>query len=124
MQARPPEAIENLALVSDATTPDSVPPRRGPLVTTSEKTLDIRPRRCSGVTVWLMIERHTALTLSAAPATASSAAAGHRLGISPAAAMARPQTTTAPMTMRPSQRACSTQPVVSAAIVAPADTDA
>ena len=69
-----------------------------------------------------MIERHTALMLSAAPAIASSAAAGHRLGMKPALAIARPQTTTAPITIRPSQRACSTHPVVSAAIVAPAET--
>ena len=40
------------------------------------KIADIRPRSCSGVTVWLMIERQTALMLSAAPAIASSAAAG------------------------------------------------
>ena len=40
----------------------------------------------------------------------------------PAAAIARPQTMTAPITIRPSQRACSTQPVVSAATVAPAET--
>ncbi len=40
----------------------------------------------------------------------------------PAAAIARPHTITAPITIRPSHRACSTQPVVSAAIVAPAET--
>src|SRR3954471_16296991 len=36
MHARPPVAIEMRALVSDATVPDSMSPRRGPLVTTSE----------------------------------------------------------------------------------------
>ena len=82
----------------------------------------MRPLSASGVTVWLMIERQTALTLSAAPATASSAAAGQMLGMKPAAAIARPQTSTAPITIRPSHLACSTQPVVSAATTAPAET--
>ena len=71
--------------------PDSRSPSRGPLVTTSVKIALIRPLSSSGVTVWLMIERQTALMLSAAPATASSAAASHRLGMKPAAAIARPQ---------------------------------
>ena len=87
-------------------------------------TEDIRPRIASGVTVWLIVERQTALTESAAPATASSPAAIHSDGTSPAAAIARPHTQTAPMTIRPRRFACSSQPVVSAATVAPADTDA
>ena len=52
---------------------------------------DIRPRSSSGVTDWLMIERQTALMLSAAPATASSAAAPQIEGIRPAPAIAAPQ---------------------------------
>lgn len=99
-------------------------PSRGPLVTTSRNTEDMRPRSASGVTVWLMMERQTALTESAAPATASSAAAAASEATRPASAMAAPHTSTAAMTMRPSQRACWTQPVVSAATVAPADTAA
>ena len=77
MQARPPEVTEKRGLVSPATVPDSTSPSRGPLVTTSEKTDDMRPRIASGVTIWLIELRHTALTLSAAPAIASSTAAGH-----------------------------------------------
>src|SRR3954462_11353334 len=124
MHASPPVDIEKRGPVSDATVPASMSPRRGPLVTTSEKTDDIRPRSASGVTIWLITERHTALTLSAAPATASSTQAGHRLGIAPARAIAPPHTITAPMTISPSRRAWSIQRVVSAAMVAPADTDA
>ena len=122
--ASPPDAIEKRALVSDATTPASMSPSRGPLVTTSEKTDDMRPRIASGVTVWLITDRQTALTLSAAPATASRAAAGHRLETSPAAATDCPQTITAPMTISPSRRTCSSHRVVSAATVAPAETAA
>src|SRR3954453_4745932 len=122
--ASPPLTTATPAVVSEAAIPDSRSPSRGPLVTTSVKIADIRPRSSSGVTVWLMIERQTALTLSAAPAIASRTAAGQIDGMNPAPAIARPQTVTAPITIRPSQRACSTQPVVSAAIVAPALTDA
>ena len=71
-----------------------------------------------------MIERQTALTLSAAPASASSAAAGHSEPARPAAAIAKPQTTTAAITTSPSLRTRSIQPVVSAATVAPAETEA
>src|SRR3954452_23948497 len=73
-------------LVAAATVPDSTSPRRGPLVTTSENTDDMRPRMWSGVTVWLIVERQTALTLSAAPATASSAGASHSELTAPGAA--------------------------------------
>src|SRR4051812_49705381 len=124
MHANPPEDMEKRALENDATVPASMSPTLGPLVTTSEKTDDIRPRMASGVTVWLITERHTALTLSAAPATASSAAAAHRLETRPAKAIAAPHTRTAPMTISPSRRTCSSHRVVSAATVAPADTDA
>ena len=93
-------------------------------MTTRENTEDIRPRRASVVTVWLIVLRHTALTLSAAPATASATTAGQSELTRPAAAIARPQTTTATITIRPSRRAWPSQPVVSAATVAPADTAA
>jgi hypothetical protein len=76
-QARPPLTTATPAVMSEAARPDSRSPRRGPLVTTRLKIADMRARSGSGVTVWLMIDRQTALTLSVAPATASSAAAGH-----------------------------------------------
>src|ERR1041385_4812720 len=97
MQATPPDTTEKRVLVAAATAPASTSPRRGPLVTTSENTEDMRPRSASGVRDWLMTERQTALTLSAAPATARSAAAGHSEDTTPAPAIARPQTHTAPI---------------------------
>ena len=99
-------------------------PSRGPPVTTSENTDDMRPRMWSGVTVWLIVERHTALTESAAPASASSAAATHSEPARPASAIAAPQATTAQITISPSRRACASHPVISAATVAPAETAA
>ncbi len=124
MHPTPPERTEKRGVVSEATAPDSMSPRRGPLVTTSEKTDDIRPRISSGVTVWLIVERQTALTLSAAPASASRAMAAHRLVTSPVSAIATPQPSTAQTTTRPRRRARLSQPVVSAATVAPAETAA
>ena len=121
---QPADVTENRGPVADATAPASTSPSLGPLVTTSENTEDIRPRMWSGVTVWLIVERHTALTLSAAPAIASSAAAGHNEDTSPASAIAAPHASTAKMVMRPRRRACASHPVVSAATVAPADTAA
>jgi hypothetical protein len=79
----------------------------------------MRPRMWSGVALWLIVDRHTALTESAAPARASSAAAGHSDRINPAIAMATPQHATAQMTISPRRRACLTQPESSAATVAP-----
>src|SRR5215831_2658520 len=99
-------------------------PSRGPERTTIWKTDDMRPRIASGVTVWLIVVRDTALTLSAAPAIARNTHAGASDVISPAAAIASPQTITAPITIRPSRRAWLSQPAVSAATVAPIDTDA
>jgi len=75
--------------------PDSRSPSRGPLVTTNMNTDDIRPRSASGVTVWLIVERHTALTESAAPATNRHPTASHSESTMPAAAMARPHAATA-----------------------------
>src|SRR5256714_15003470 len=124
MQATPPEITENRGVAADATAPASTSPNRGPLATTRLKTEDILPRRLSGVRVCEMVLRHTALTLSAAPATANRIAAGTIELTAPAAAIARPQMATAPSTTRPSQRAFSSQPVGRAATVAPADTDA
>lgn len=93
-------------------------------MTTIENTEDMRPRMRSGVTVWLIVERATALTESAAPATASSSAATHSERASPTTAIALPQTITAQITTIPRRRVLRSQPVVSAPTVAPADTDA
>src|SRR3954469_15971436 len=82
-QANPPETTAACAVKAEAARPDSTSPRRGPLVTTSMNTDDMRPRMASGVAVWLIVVRQTALTLSAAPASASSAAARRRRGRGP-----------------------------------------
>jgi hypothetical protein len=71
-----------------------------------------------------MTERQTALTLSAAPATASRAAAAHSDPTSATAAIAMPHTHTAPIVTSPSRRTWSSQRVVSAATTAPAETEA
>src|SRR5450631_2179861 len=118
-QARPPDTTENLGVVTAATDPDSTSPSRGPLATTRLKTADTRPRIASGVRVWVMVDRQTALTLSAAPASANSTAAGQSAVMNPAAAIANPQTATAASTIRPRRRALAIQPVVRAATVAP-----
>src|SRR3954469_12578277 len=101
-QAIPPDVTEKRGPPPPATVPASMSPSRGPLVTTSENTDDMRPRIASGVTVWLIVDRQTALTLSAAPATASSPAATHSDPPSPAAVIARPHTITAQITISPS----------------------
>src|SRR5919204_5002327 len=98
--ASPPDTTETRVDVSDATEPDSTSPSRGPPDTTRLNTDDIRPRIRSGVSVWEIVVRHTALTLSAAPATASRRAASAIVGIKPAAAIAAPHTVTAPITIR------------------------
>src|ERR1044071_8263623 len=94
--ASPPVATAKLAELSDATTPASRSPSRGPLVTTSMNTEDIRPRIGSGVTVWLIAGRHPALAEPPPPATAGRPAATHSDGTGPAAAIASPHTQTAP----------------------------
>ena len=86
-QASPPEVTAKRALVSAATTPDSMSPKRGPLVTTIANVDDI-DRAWLGRHAWLMTERQTALIVSAAPAIASIAAAGHSDGIRPLPAIA------------------------------------
>src|SRR6185312_2799849 len=120
--ASPPDVTETRALVAPATTPDSMSPSRGRLGTTSENTDDMRPGMWSGVTVWLIVERHTALTESAAPATTSSAAAIHSELASPTNVIATAHAVTAQITTRPSLRVCDNHPVVIAATVAPSDT--
>ena len=71
-----------------------------------------------------IVERQTALTLSAAPAIVSAAIATHRLEVRPRTTMPNPQTSTAKTTIRPSRLAVPSQPVVNAATTAPADTAA
>src|SRR6202012_1313841 len=116
---RPPESTEKRGVEIEAIVPDSMSPSRGPLVTTSEKAADIRPRIASGVTVWLIVERQTALIESAAPARASSAIAAHSVPTRPASAIAAPQHMTAQITTTPSRLVRVSQPVLRAAIVAP-----
>src|SRR4051794_37710705 len=124
MQATPPEPTEKRGVEADAPAPASTSPSRGPLATTRLNTDDIRPRMWSGVSDCEIVERQTALTESAAPATANASAASQIELNTPAIATPPPQTATAPSVIRPSQRACSSQPVVSAATVAPTATAA
>src|SRR5437660_7607513 len=124
MHNSPPDTTENRTPAAPATAPDSTSPSRGPPVTTSENAADMRPRMWSGVTVWLMVERQTADTESAAPATPSNATAGHSDRITPASDTAAPQTATAQITTSPSRRAWLIHPVSRAATVAPAGTAA
>ena len=124
MQARPPDVIEKRALVSDATAPASMSPSRGPLVTTSENTDDIRPRMRVRCHCLVDVERQTALTLSAAPAMREQRRRGPQRADQPGSRDRRPHASTAAITIRPRRRACSSQPVVSAATVAPAETAA
>src|SRR3954451_9798419 len=92
--ARPPEPTDARGVATAATLPDSMSPRRGPLATTRLNTLDMRPRRRSGVSVCEIVVRHTALTLSAAPAVKSRAIATKIEVVTPASAIAIPQTAT------------------------------
>src|SRR3954447_4435065 len=85
-----PDTTLKRGVAADATVPASMSPSRGPLATTRLKTDDMRPRMWSGVTDCEIVERHTALTLSAAPATANSRQAGTIELIAPAAAIATP----------------------------------
>ena len=71
-QRIPPETTEKRRLVSDATMPASRLPSAGVLATCANSIPPSRPRISSGVTVSTIVERNTALTWSAAPATASS----------------------------------------------------
>src|SRR3954462_10743894 len=92
--ASPPEITDARGGDSAATLPDSMSPSRGPLATTRLNTLDIRPRRRAGVSVCEIVLRHTALTLSAAPAIARSTMAITIEVVTPASAIAIPQTAT------------------------------
>src|SRR4051812_35697992 len=112
MHATPPDTTLKRGVDSDATVPASTSPSRGPLATTRLNTDDIRPRMWSGVSDCEIVDRHTALTLSAAPAIAKRTSAGQSVLIRPAPAIATPQTATLASTIRPSHRARSSQPVV------------
>jgi len=95
MQPRPPETTEICGVESAATKPASALPRRGPLVTTACWIEESRPRRRSGASVWMMVERKTAEMTSAAPATASRPRARGRNGERPKPVRATPQMTMA-----------------------------
>ena len=89
------------------------------------ETDDIRPRSASGVTVWLMIERQTALTLSAAPATREQRRGEPQRRHQPGE-RDRQRPRRRPRRSRSGRAGAraSSQPVVSAATVAPAETAA
>jgi hypothetical protein len=78
-------------VVSEATTPDSTLPSGAPPEPMMYSTLETRPRNSSGVTVCTIEARNTTVSVSAAPATASSARASGRLRVSPKPAIANPQ---------------------------------
>src|SRR3954447_26944631 len=122
--ATPPDTTLKRGVATDATEPASTSPSRGPLATTRLNTDDIRPRMWSGVSDCEIVERQTALTLSAAPATANRSAPGQIHLLKPPATTGSPHTPPLGSRRPPSHRACSSQPVVSAATVAPAATDA
>ena len=92
MQARPPETTENSMLVSVATAPDSMSPRRGPPCTTAIWMEDMRLRKRSGMELCSMVLRRTAEMTSAHPATAKRTRATQRVSANPNSAMAAPQT--------------------------------
>ena len=91
--ARPPETTETVGLNAAATNPASTSPIRGPPATTVMWMPDSRPRRSSGTVSCRIVERNTAETTSAPPATARHKhATTIRSPASPNAAIAQPQT--------------------------------
>ncbi len=122
MQASPPDTTEIWGLVSEATSPASKFPSLGPPVTTMMWIADMRPRSASGTASWRIVERNTALSTSAAPATARSVRASQNSRVTrPNAVMAAPHPITAQITARPWCRMRLTHPVVRAPRRAPAD---
>ena len=87
------------------------PPRRG-------RSPCRRPRSASGVATCRIVDRNTALTMSAAPARARNPPRS-RGRENPNAAMARPHTTMATMTARPCRRTRCSRPEKTAPVRAP-----
>ena len=106
--------------MSDATAPASRLPSAGALATWASSIPETRPRISSGVAARTIAERKAALTLSAAPAKASSTSASGSAVAKPNARIARPQSAAAIATARPWRRTWLTQPESSVAASAPA----
>ena len=119
-QRNPPDTIEKRRLVSDATTPASTLPSVGALATCMNSMPVSRPRMLSGVALSMIVERKTALTLSAAPATASSSEPAQSVFVKPNAAIAIPHPAAAITTASPCRRTCGIQPDASDETSAPA----
>src|SRR5258708_5064251 len=105
-QAMPPLTIENRSDVADATTPASTLPSGGALATCMNSIPVKRRRRASGVALSMIVERMTALMLSAAPARASSTSPIHNPREKPKAAIAIPHADAAIATASPWRRTC------------------
>lgn len=101
METTPPEKTATRGENSEPSAPAWASPRYGPLPTTMRYRADTRPRISSVVTVCTMVKRHTALTLSAAPATTKRTSTPAKAGRVPARAMAPPQQSTVHTTTRP-----------------------
>ena len=120
MQARPPETIEKRMLVSAASTPASTFPSVGAAATCANSIPVIRPRSSSGVATSTIVLRRTALTKSAAPATASSSRASQSAVAKPNATSAAPHAAAATTTPRPCLRTRASGPEKIEATSAPA----
>ena len=110
MQASPPLTTDTIGPNAAATPPASTSPSRGPPATTTMKTPDSRPRSASGVAVCRIVLRNTALTMSAAPATASSTTPSHSIRAKPNPVIASPHTTIATSTASPCRCTRPSQP--------------
>jgi hypothetical protein len=121
--ASPPDTTE-VSKPRLATVPDSRSPSRGPPATTTMNTPCMRPCISSGAACCRIVERNTALTMSAAPAAASSSTPTHSVVVRPNAVIATPQATIASSTARPCRLTRPNQPPPSAPIRAPAATAA
>ena len=77
--------------VAVASAPARRSPRRGPPATTTMNTPCIRPRISSGAAICSIDVRRTALTMSAAPATARQTTASQSAGANPNPTIATPQ---------------------------------
>jgi hypothetical protein len=106
--------------VREATTPASTLPSVGALATWASSIPETRPRISSGVAVSTIAERKAALTLSAAPASASMISASTSDVAKPKRRIAAPHRPAAIATATPWRRTWLTQPESSVAASAPA----
>ena len=79
----PPDTIATVTDAALASAPARRSPSRGPPATTTMNTPCIRPRISSGAAICSIDVRSTALTMSAAPATARQSTASHSAGREP-----------------------------------------